>query len=160
MQQVETPCKPCKGTGKCKKCGGRGIAEVGFLSKKVVDCPDCAATGKCRDCGGSGQRVSFVPEGNEPIWSVMQRQAEAANAKNGELRAREESLMARGIDPGAPEFEPMRKKHMLGPIPENNAVGASGNEPIWEVMARQAEQFQRRSNYLAELEEIARQRGL
>ncbi len=158
MRQVETPCKPCKGTGKCRKCDGRGIAEVGFLSKKIVDCPDCAASGKCRDCGGSGKRIVPVPEGNESVWEVMQKQAESARQKDNDLREREAALKSRGIDPRSPEFEPIRTKHFAGNPQERKGQSAEGD--IWDVMAKQAAHQQQMRDFLSEIEEIARQRGV
>lgn len=93
-----------------------------------------------------------------PIWVVMQKQAEAAHQKDQELRAREEALKALGIDPRAPEYESLRMKHFEGQLHEKKENGPG--EAIWEVMSKQAAYHQRWLSYLAELEEIASQRGL
>ena len=54
--KVTTDCIPCKGTGKCSFCGGRGkrtLEKIGG-GTKTVTCPKCAK-GVCYECKGSGE---------------------------------------------------------------------------------------------------------
>lgn len=48
-------CNTCMGTGRCRKCGGDGIA-TGFTRDARVQCASCYGKGVCPTCQGSGQQ--------------------------------------------------------------------------------------------------------
>ncbi len=49
-------CLTCKGSTKCKTCGGYGYTQQYGLDDVKGSCKDCNGTGKCRSCGGTGKR--------------------------------------------------------------------------------------------------------
>jgi Short C-terminal domain len=49
-----TMCPKCLGSGRCKKCKGKGEVRTGWLSKEKEECPKCEGEGECPKCGGTG----------------------------------------------------------------------------------------------------------
>lgn len=50
------PCTACKGSGKCKTCGGTGYLYSSASKKFDRNCYRCNASGVCQTCKGSGTR--------------------------------------------------------------------------------------------------------
>lgn len=53
-------CPFCHGSGKCFKCGGRGVRVVRigrFLGSHTTVCRNCNGSGKCQLCRGKGTRL-------------------------------------------------------------------------------------------------------
>ena len=53
-----SPCRSCKGSGRCTICHGTGRAISGWgRYQRVVPCSFCGASGQCKYCGGKGESV-------------------------------------------------------------------------------------------------------
>ena len=50
----DTSCNTCFGSGKCRKCSGRGWV-TGYTLDSRVECAWCSGTGICRTCHGTGR---------------------------------------------------------------------------------------------------------
>lgn len=50
------PCTACKGSGKCKTCGGTGFLYSSASKKFDRNCYRCNASGVCQTCKGTGRR--------------------------------------------------------------------------------------------------------
>ncbi len=125
-QEDNRKCPSCKGTGKCKVCGGTGWITGPDGKKKK--CPNCKGTGKCHDCNGSGKcgnsaGFGLIPgnggslgsggssgsqAGSRPgqgMWSGSRHRENRTGQYNSRIRARKlakgqlDMMFVRGLPP-------------------------------------------------------------